>query len=609
MEYTIVRTIGLECRQHEIPLFSHSILANKTMHLTTDRTAGTFLWGRVYYPALHARSHKPDKENMELVLLKRVLLHTSAQALCMALAIAVCAPATSHGQSLSADGTLDIRSANAKCDGATDDSAAIDLANQTAIDRKVPLRFPAGARCEVSRSFTILSDLAPWISAGKTTLEWSTDLGSDSYALRIYQQQSGYPYRASTGAALSGIAIQGSDNVLHPYVMNGVILGDLHHKMHTQSIENLDIFGFATAMTMLDGVWRIRIQGGRWQDNGIQLATPKTWPGSADFGESMVLEGIMFADSAGPLHIGAGEWHLRDDSFDNVMLWVDGAANLVSVDSSHFENPGSYDFGAAVPHFVTVSAQAGLVRIVNSELVLDCPESNITSTLFHVEKNVTEYGLELDGDQISVAGPCYRPDLNAVHPTGFLLEDGGGRFTGHWSYAPTNFFFYGGGSWNNRIINGDFELGSTRGWSISPTDTANAAKGATFQASQTAAHTGLWGATLTAQAGDAATVEQSLPVHAGDAIGGSLWLRGASWAAGCAASLQTRVTEREGSIQPGSAAVLPITVNPDGTWSAMRVGSPLRVDRDGSTFTIGLAVKSSRGACSLSLDDVVVSTF
>lgn len=387
--------------------------------------------------------------------------------------------------------TVSVKDFGAVGDGVTNDTAAVQAAITSATANKNTLIFPTGTyKLIVTQALELDLGVMSMVADGNVTLDFSSSTAAGQYALWIYSSLS-YPvsHYQNTTHCLQGFVCIGAG----AGKLNGLLV---YHPTYTSNcqfkVDSCSFYNFDSNMYVEANAWRVSFINCVFltgHDKNVLFG-----PG-ANQGESITFSHCMIADGGDfQLDSVGNQINLYSTSILNTRLWITGSSNTVNMYGGNLENPGS----ALAYQYVRIEGTNNKVTLFGTPITIN--PTTWTSTLFYV----------ISGSTLGFSNVTF-PDINNynVAATGGYSEfvSGTGRVvatgSSHWPV--------GGGvkptisSLNNALYNGDFETGTTAGWTVTPYGTA----GSTAVASATAKKFGNYGLLATSVAGGGVNITQT----------------------------------------------------------------------------------------------------
>jgi len=403
---------------------------------------------------------------------------------------------------------LNVLDYGAKGDGTTNDTAAIEAAIVAATAAKTTLVFPAGTYKLVTPSNAngLQVDLGLMSIAANGNVKIDCTSLTTAYAMQVFSSLS-YPesHYQNTTHGMTGLSFVGGADA----GVNGLLV---YHPTYTNNcqfkIDSCSFYNFNANMYFEKNAWRVSFVNCVFMDgNSVNvLFGPGTNQGeSITFDHCMINDGGDFQlDSTG------NQINFYSTSLLNTRLWITGSSNTVNMYGGNLENPGS----ALAYQYVRIEGTTNRVTLFGTPITIN--PTTWTDTLFYVEANNT----------LTFSNTTF-PDINDynVAATGGYSEFVSG--TGRVLAASSSHWPLGGGikptisHLNNSLYNGDFETGTTAGWTVTPFGTG----GSTAVASATAKKFGTYGLLATSVVGGGVDVTQKQSCLPGQLVTVFAWVQ------------------------------------------------------------------------------------
>lgn len=403
---------------------------------------------------------------------------------------------------------LNVLDYGAKGDGATDDTAAIEAAIVAATTAKTTLVFPAGTYKLVTPNNPngLQVDLGLMSIAANGNVKIDCTNLTTNYAIQVFSSLS-YPvshYQNTTHSIANLSFIGGADAGV-----NGLLV---YHPTYTNNcqfkIESCSFYNFDTNMYFETNAWRISFI------NCVFLkgnATNVLFGPGTNQGESVTFSHCLIADGGDfQLDSVGNQINLYSTSILNTRLWITGSSNVVNMFGGNLENPGS----ALAYQYVRIEGATNRVTLFGTSITIN--PTTWTDTLFYVATNNT----------LGFTNVTF-PDINNYN---VAATNGYSEFvsgTGRVVAANSSHWPAGGGfkptisSLNNALYNGNFETGTTAGWTVTPYGTG----GSTAVASATAKKFGTYGLLVTSVVGGGINVTQTQTCLPGQLVTVFAWVQ------------------------------------------------------------------------------------
>lgn len=403
---------------------------------------------------------------------------------------------------------LNVLDYGAKGDGTTDDTAAIEAAIAAATTAKTTLVFPAGTYKIVTPSNAngLQVDLGLMSIAANGNVKIDCTSLTTAYAMQVFSSLS-YPvsHYQNTTHSLANLSFVGGADA----GVNGLLV---YHPTYTNNcqfkIESCSFYNFDTNMYFEKNAWRISFI------NCVFLkgnATNVLFGPGTNQGESVKFDHCIIADGGDfQLDSTGNQINFYSTSILNTRLRITGSSNVVNMFGGNLENPGS----ALAYQYVRIEGTNNRVTLFGTSITVNA--TTWTSTLFYV----------VSGSTLGFSNVTF-PDINNynVAASGGYSEFVSG--TGRVVAAGSSHWPAGGGvkptisSLNNSLYNGDFETGTTAGWTVTPYGTG----GSTAVASATAKKFGTYGLLATSVVGGGVNVTQTQTCLPGQLVTVFAWVQ------------------------------------------------------------------------------------
>ena len=398
-------------------------------------------------------------------------------------------------------------------DGVTNDTAAIEAAIAAATTAKTTLVFPAGTYKLItpSNSNGLQVDLGLMSIAANGNVKIDCTALTTDYAIQVFSSLA-YPVshyqnttHGITGLSFVGGAAAGVNGMLafHPTYTNGCQF----------KIESCSFYNFDTNLYFESNTWRMSFVNCSFLKGN---ATNILFGPGTNQGESVMFSHCLIADG-GDFQVNStgNQIYLYSTSLLNTRLWVTGNSNTVNIYGGNIENPGS----ALAYQFIRVANTAAnnntnTVNLFGVPITIN--PTTWTDPLFYVLANNTLNFVNStwpDINNYNVADTIgYR---EFVGGTGRVLASGSSHLPLGGGVKPTISHL------NNALYNGDFETGTTAGWTVTPYGTA----GSTAVASATALKFGAYGLLATSVVGGGINVTQTQTCLPGQLVTVFTWFK------------------------------------------------------------------------------------
>lgn len=325
-------------------------------------------------------------------------------------------------------------------------------------------------------------------------------------------------YRNST-FAIYGIDILGG-SATSPLGSVGIFIGSgvtIQNCFFT--FQNISIQGFARNIKFGDNAFKVSFQNmiSRW--GGIEAPQSIT-----NSGENMSFINCFFADDnilSNGIYLGIGEWHFLHCSFDNITLRSTGDDGTVTCTQCHFENPGA----TASYRYAQVENDRASLYLNDCVFILN-PTITWDRALISISDTNVNQGIIFKNLKLFQSG-SYQPwltDTNAV------IVAGKGRVQAYGTTMFENFNGFAIASSFNSLYNGDAEIGTLSGWTVTGTGTATI--------DSVIKHSGTKSFKLTATAGQNVTFIQKFRVKPQQYLLSQFWRQ---FTAGAGSTVSTKI--------------------------------------------------------------------
>lgn len=493
-------------------------------------------------------------------------------------------------------GRISIMDFGARCDGITDDGAAITAANAYAASVSAALVFPGG-QCEIgaAASFTIDPMKTRWRSDGVTRLHWKAAPASGVAISVVSSSMAPYNTAADMAAAtLDGIEILGGGSAGAKYAATGLRIGDGIHQTFSLALQNLSIQGWATVVEFENNVWWISFNKARllWGE----IRTPAA---AGNWGESMTFHDTVFADGA-TFTVIHGDWKLFGGSLDNAQIIANNNAHVAWF-GAHIENPGTVTL---TQPFIDVQGEEATVHLIAPTLVINNAGTPMMTAPFNVARINTGNGLIIDGVQYT----------QGAHAGWYSMVSGGGRVHARspqiLAFENQHYQVFAENA-RGQLANYGFESAPPlSGWRV----TSSPGSVSSAQLSSVRAHTGTNSAMLRANAKSSGFAEAALSQNVAIGAGDMLMLKFAfsrSYAAVAGTlNAQVRWIDAAGGIISTSQAAYASAgsgTDDGATWQAASFNGAAPGGTVQAQLVIALQRLGGFGSASLYIDDVYVN--
>lgn len=347
----------------------------------------------------------------------------------------------------------------AKCDGVTDDQAAISAALAYATSVGKTLVLPSGV-CLVSQGQFDVNFRVSGIRGAPTTIKLASATGS--YLIRLYSDGTYWQYGTNRRNALDSVRLNGGA-IDSPFAgTTAIVVGDsgVTDSNADFTISNIEIHGFEIAFKHGTDSYSYSVE--KFLIRNGKVTYPATGPGYGH--ERVVWRDGRYGDGENAVFsIGSNDINFENVSFDNSTLSCESTAfSNIAVQGGHFENPGSYSNGYRM---VKLLGPNCAMRITDSVLVLNPPAGGGVWQMapFYVSDDIqTEQGgLEIDGLR-TFQHTYFQSEITDLQR---LLVGGKGRVVARNITSWTGSYQWHGLSYaTNRVRNYGFESGNLSHW-------------------------------------------------------------------------------------------------------------------------------------------------
>lgn len=427
--------------------------------------------------------------------------------------------------------TVSVKDFGAVGDGVTDDTVAIQNAISSATANKNTLVFPAGTYALPSLTSALQFDLGVMsaVTSGNVTLDFSGTSAPGQYAIWLYSSL-GYPtsHYQNTTHKFEGFVCKGAGDG----GINGLLV---YHPTYTSNcqfqINSSSFTEFNVNLYLEANAWRVSFNNCVFLNANTQNVTIGN---GVNQGESVKFDHCLIGDGGDFTVSGSGTTlNLYSTSILNTPVLITGSSNIFNVYGGNLENPGS----ALAYQYINVAGFNNRVTLFGTPITIN--PTTWTDTLFAVSSGNTLSFVDVtwpDINNYNVAATVGYSEF--VSGTGRVLATSSSHWPAGGGVKPTISHL------NNSLYNGDFETGTTAGWTVTPYGTG----GSTAVASATAKKFGTYGLLATSVAGGGINITQRQSCMPGQLVTVFAWIQLATATSGSPWNfVQTVFTSADGT--------------------------------------------------------------
>ena len=343
---------------------------------------------------------------------------------------------------------------------ATSTTSGVQAAISAAKTQKCILFVPPGTYA-ISGSTPLSIDLGLMSMVGGGNVIFDCSAMTNTYAIQVFASQTFPANYLNSQNKLSAIAFTGNQTT----GQHGILVGHATHDLNNQIlIEGCAFHQFDRNLEFTTNSWRVKFDRCEFsQAKTYQVYYPA---GVTNSGEAMSFYHCQFGNSeTAPISVGClgARVYLYSCSVLNVPISFSSVTAQMAMFGGNLENPGG---GAGMYTYVTMSGDSSIFTLYGTSVVTNKPAAfaTITVPLF----------LCTNANSSFVFDSILWPDTTVYEPegtTGFRTwVSSNGRVVG----SGSGYWASGGltkcpvSNASNMVRNGDFETGSTIGWTATP---------------------------------------------------------------------------------------------------------------------------------------------